>query len=700
MDKRQQRILIEQKEKLARDAAKLEQLWAGLDGEEVVAPTYTSRYEVPPPEPKDKTKYNKHNLVDIETFIKHPYFLDLKPYPWQILALKLFYAGSEGNTVLEINDSKKEETTGCDSCVWKYIVDNEIASAEQIEAEENFQTYLKPFNSRCLKCSRCPLKTRLTRLNYEIDNASDIDTENLLREIVENEPDDLFQSEIDLIDEIPDEAVKLQIKNKLRNKFQELVLIIGRRGSKSFMTVTIALYELYRLLSMKHPQKILNLPDFMEIHMLNVAKNEEQAKDSIFTPMKSMAVSSPFFQKYIGVDNALEMKFKTEKDLEENERRKAKGYAELDGTIVMKCGNASAGGLVGKTCWCIILDELAAMTGDNPNSGLDKKLYDELTPSIATFGKEGKIISLSNPKGPFGQLFTLYNTRLEDKMTLVLKLPTWHINANIDKLWLEDKRKNDPVEFNMQFGAEFGNNSQDPYLSSDDVNYAFDNCEQIKRLEEREPGAEYYCHVDPSNRSDYYAIAVVQAIPTGDRDIQGKAVKSFRVVHLQFWAPLKMKQPVPVREVEEYLMQLNSKFKFKQISFDQWGSLETLEKLKANGLPVVLKVFNKEYKDKIYLKLLEVFRDKRITFYKISSGQVRDLNNKIMDINEIPEARNQFMFLQKKWRNGRQQIEALTGYKDDICDAVAAAVYEADADMIAYKSLPRARIAYTGRGFR
>jgi phage terminase large subunit-like protein len=161
-----------------------------------------------------------------------------------------------------------------------------------------------------------------------------------------------------------------------------------------------------------------------------------------------------------------------------------------------------------------------------------------------------------------------------------------------------------------------------------------------------------------------------------------------------------MKQPVPVREVEEYLMQLNSKFKFKQISFDQWGSLETLEKLKANGLPVVLKVFNKEYKDKIYLKLLEVFRDKRITFYKISSGQVRDLNNKIMDINEIPEARNQFMFLQKKWRNGRQQIEALTGYKDDICDAVAAAVYEADADMIAYKSLPRARIAYTGRGFR
>jgi hypothetical protein len=698
--KKQQKQVMEQREKMIRDAAKLEQIFAQFEGDEDFESQYTSRYEVPAPEPKDTSKYNPNKLVDIETFITHPFFLNLRPYPWQILALKLFYAGAEGNTILEFNEAKKEEVTGCGDCVWKYVVDNEIDCAKKIEEEDSYQPVLKPFNSRCLQCLRCPVQARKTRLEHEIKIAADKESERLMTDILENELEDLFQSEIDLIDEIPDEAVKMQIKNKIRSKFQELVLIIGRRGSKSFMTVAIALYELYRLLSMKHPQKKLGLPDFQEIVILNVAKNEDQAKDSIFTPMKNSAVASPFFQKYIGVDNVLEMKFLTERDIEENDRRKARGLAELDGTIILKCGSSSASGLVGKTCWCIILDELAAMAGDNPNSGMDKKLYDELKPSIATFGKEGKIICLSNPKGPFGQLFTLYNTRLEDSMTLVLKIPTWQINANIDKLWLAAQKKNDPVEYNMQFGAEFGNNSQNPYLSPEDVDYAFVNSNQITRLEKRDTAGEYYCHVDPANRSDYYCIAVAEAIPTGITDVNGKMIKSFNIVHLHFWAPQKMKQPVPVREVEEYLINLHSNFRFKQISFDQWGSMETINKLQQMGLPVVLRVFNKEYKDKIYLNLLEVFRDKRIRFYKMSAGRVKDSREQWMEINEIPEAKDQFTFLQKKWKNGRQVIEALSGYKDDIPDAVAAAIHEANSDSVLMRTLPRARVAYTGGRIR
>jgi hypothetical protein len=56
--------------------------------------------------------------------------------------------------------------------------------------------------------------------------------------------------------------------------------------------------------------------------------------------------------------------------------------------------------------------------------------------------------------------------------------------------------------------------------------------------------------------------------------------------------------------------------------------------------------------------------------------------------------------LQKKWRNGRQIIEALSGYKDDIPDATAAAIYEADSESIITRTLPRSRVAYTGGRFR
>jgi hypothetical protein len=128
--------------------------------------------------------------------------------------------------------------------------------------------------------------------------------------------------------------------------------------------------------------------------------------------------------------------------------------------------------------------------------------------------------------------------------------------------------------------------------------------------------------------------------------------------------------------------------------------METINKLQQMGLPVVLRVFNKEYKDKIYLNLLEVFRDRRIRFYKMSAGKVKDSKGQWMDINEIPEAKDQFTFLQKKWKNGRQVIEALSGYKDDIPDAVAAAIHESDSNSVILRTLPRARVAYTGRTLR
>ena len=688
-----------QREKILRDAAKLTELW-GMDSNPGEAPVYKSRYDYPEPPAKDTSKYNPNKYVDIETFVKHPYFLNLNTFPWQTLALKLFYAGSEGNHNLEFSEFTDDIDKVCKNCVWNYILENEQKCADQIEKDEPYENVLNSENSRCLSCINCPLKTRQIRLDHELNKCDKKEIERILQDIKDTVAENKFQCEMDLIDEIPDKAVSLQIRNKFKFYFKELILVMGRRSGKSFLTVIIALYELYKLLKIKHPQKKYKLPDFQEIHIINVAFNQKQAKDSIFTPMKNLAIASSFFQRHVGVDNKLEMTFLTDYDIEENERRKAKGINLLEGTIIAQCGSSSAGGLVGKTCFAIIIDELAAMAGDSPDSGLDKKLYDELKPSLRTFGRDGKIVCLSNPKGPFGMLYKLYNERLEEPTTLILKVPTWIINANIEKDDLENEKKKDPIEFNMQYGAEFGTNSENPYLSPEDVEYAFNNSAALTRLEQRESGYEYYCHVDPSNRSDYYAIAVVHGVPTGEIDITGKKIKRYYVDHMHFWAPVQIKQPVPFAEVEKYLLELHSKFKFKQITFDQWHSAEMVQKLVGMGLPAKINVFNGEYKGKIYIALLEAFRNKRIEFYRMSGGKVIDKNGNTISINEVSEAKDQFLFLQKKWRNGRQIIEALSGYKDDLCDAVAAAIYECENEKHVARQLPKARVTYTGRAFR
>lgn len=701
----QKRIEADQREAMLRDAAKLEQLWRTIDnGENINDEEFlltANRYEVPAPAIKDQSKYNPNKFVDIETFITHPYYLGLKPYPWQILLLKLFYMGSEGNFCLKLNESKKEDTKGCEQCVWHSVFKSEVRCSKYDGDGIKPIPLIDPINSRCLTCSRCPKTIRETRLKQASIEASSKELEDMIKLLLEElEPVDKFQSEYDLIDEIPDDAIKTQILNKIGNKFQELVLIIGRRGTKSFLTYVMALYESYKLLALGHPQRKLGLPDTQEIHILNVAKNQMQAKDAIFTPMKNLALASPFFQGRIGVDNTLELKLLTNFDIDENERRKTKGLNPLPGSLILSCGSSSAKGLVGKTCWAIVLDELAAMAGDNPDVALDKQLYNELKPSLTTFGKDGKIICLSNPKGPFGHLYHLYNTRLDDPMTLVVKLPTWLSNANIDKNWLEAQKKQDPVEFAMQYGAEFGSNSQDPFLSPEDVNFAFDSSVRVTRAEEREPHHEYYCHVDPSNRSDYYALAVVHAVKTGDRMPTGVFKKKIFVDHIHYWAPLQLKQPVPVDEIEQYILDLHSKFRFKQVSFDQWHSSETIERLKKFGVPAVLKTFTHEYQDKIYMTILEAFREKNIQFYKNSCGYAVNKSGLSTPLYEIREAREQFTFLQKKWKNNKYKIEALTGYHDDICDAVAAAAHECTVDAAVAYSLPKSRIAQTGGGRR
>jgi hypothetical protein len=451
---------------------------------------------------------------------------------------------------------------------------------------------------------------------------------------------------------------------------------------------------------MGHPQARYGLMEFDEIVLLNVARNEEQAKKAIFSKIKQTVLASPFFQPYIGKDTELEMRFYTENDVKENERRSARSLNPFAGSLVLRCGSSNASGLVGLTCWCIIMDEVAAMAGDNPDSGVDYALYDDLKPSLATFGKDGKMMMLSNPKGPLGLLYDLHENRLEDPATLVMRLPTWLTNPNIDKAWLDDQKKKNPVEFTMQYGAEFGAASSDPMFDQDSIRRMFSSMRMIPRLEFAQPHIDYYCHLDPARTSDYYALSIAHT-----EEIYGtvgpdfKPLKRVVVDHIHFWNPQTKNQPISEREVENYVIDLHRRFRFKQVSIDQWNSQSSVITLQSRGVPIIERQFNKEYKEKIYTELTQLIREDRIDIYDLSSGAYSDAQNNKHNLNEIEEAKIQFLFLQKKWKGKRYYIEALSGYKDDICDAVAAVCYEALTNRIITRS-PRNRMVSFGGRYR
>lgn len=465
----------------------------------------------------------------------------------------------------------------------------------------------------------------------------------------------------------------------------------------SFLTAVITLYEVYRFLMMGHPQDRYPIMEFDIITILNVAVSEGQAKMAIFDKIRQLAESSPYFVQSIGKSTQLEMFFLTDHDKEENRRRVERGQEPMVGTIQLKSGHSSASGMVGGTMAVIIIDEMAEMAPASAEGGTDDELYDKLKPAISTFGRDGKMICISNPLGPYGKFYKLYEDSFEDNMVLMAQLPTWLSNPYIEQAYLDQQKKKNPSTYHVYYGAKFGSSGSDAWISDAHVKRAFEHIGRSRRAENGAPLTRYFAHLDPAKSSDYYTLVVCHAEPMESGiGPDGKPLQRVIVDHMHVWRPKGKNQPINSDEVDRYILQLATRFKFAQISYDQWNSQSSISKLTNHGLLAVNKTFDMKYKASIYGELYELFNDGRIVFY--NQDTVYENNGVVEELLEVTECRKQFINLQRKFNGKSFKIEALPGFHDDFPDAVAACAYETLKDKI-YSTLPRTRSAMF-RGLR
>ena len=468
----------------------------------------------------------------------------------------------------------------------------------------------------------------------------------------------------------------------------------------SFMVSVIALYEVYRLLMMGNPQQRYSLLDFDIITILNVASSEDTAKSAIFDKIKNLVETSPYFSQYLGkAPTSLKIYFLTPADIEENERRGKMGMGSLDGTIVLQSGHSNSATMVGRTVFTVIIDEMAAMsTSSAETEGVDEALYSMLKPSLATFGMQGKMICISNPLGPQGKFYKLYQNSFIDKTMLMLQLPTWLSNPTVPKEFLESEQLKDPTSFNMHYGAQFGVTGASPFLPEWSVNEAFDRGSNKRRLEQGYSNIQYFAHLDPAFSSDNYTLAVVH-IESMPRTLgaDGKDAKSIVVDHMMVWRP-RTGYPIDSSIVDDYIIDLSNRFKFAQISYDHWGSQASISKLMQYGLRVVQKQFSNSYQNLIFSEMFDLFTTGRMDIYNVNS--LVEIDGQMMSLEECAECKKQMLTLQKRWRNNSTyKVEALKGNHDDFPDCIAAAGYEA-LKFKEYQRLAKPKSIYTGPRFR
>jgi len=471
--------------------------------------------------------------------------------------------------------------------------------------------------------------------------------------------------------------------------FRELVLVLGRRSGKDFLTSLIALYEVMRLLEIPGgcPFKFYNMAEGNPIFILTVATSSDQAR-ILFMEIKEKMTSSEYFRDKIGHMEADKISLLTPKDKEKSKKIMEDGFdnaaSKIKGSVVIMSGHSNSESLLGKRIYALLLDEVASFkTTGGATSG--DRIYSALTPATAEFirrtgvhdpetGKEitvtdSKIISISSPRSEEGQLFHLYNTTPEAESRLAFKLPTWKVNINIehDKLRKEFKFMSEN-EFGMEFGAEFSGTAGEKFIPDHYVDEAIEIGEEIG-LTQREvgiPGMIYYAHLDPALSSHNYALVVLHVeermrlTERGGQIIKEKT-KMFIVDHMKFWQPIGNKS-INVYEVDKYIADLARRFRFAKVSYDSWNSEASVRMLRRKGVPTVITAFNRAYKMRIYDHLEQLFVNHQLALpRKGIASETLEMELKCLKRVYLPTGF-------KIEANPEAQITT-----DDLCDALAGA---------------------------
>jgi hypothetical protein len=374
------------------------------------------------------------------------------------------------------------------------------------------------------------------------------------------------------------------------------VWALGRRSGKTLMSAIVATYAA-TMLADEYKKHLRPGENF---YVVSVANTLDQSKIAL-RGVKDLINNSPILKPLIV--------------------RETSDTLELSNGAVFKALPASSRSGRGMACPLLIFDELAHAVDTEGGNAAGSSLYQALSPSVAQFGRLGKILMLSSPwtqAGIFYDLFKQANSGQFDHMQVV-NLATWAVNPNISQDWLEQEKARDPDLFRIEYGAEFSQSLAaflDPALVDAAVNHHRDLLPPLPKFQ-----GQYYLSLDPAKGGrDAYTACIVH--------MDGK-----RLV-LDKWHEFKpsfqdgKKTQVAIAEVEDWILEHHKFYRFAKVILDQYNSQSTIQRLKGR-LPIEELTWSVPTKTKAFSKLRELFNGGNIELYPHSKG-IQQLKNLIV----------------------------------------------------------------------
>ena len=244
-------------------------------------------------------------------------------------------------------------------------------------------------------------------------------------------------------------------------RFGEIVLPVGRRGSKTVLIVSSAGYLVYNLFEKLEMDffKYFSLIKTNPLYITFVSNNKNNSSKP-YSMLRTFINGSDFLNKYIyydGNDQIILLSPIGYNMLQEG------SYVEGEYQLIIT-HSVPSGQIRGDTNIFVSLDEFCFLRDSgspNKTKYLDEELYDAVVPSTTTLidpktgNSWGIAAILSSVNGKNNQMYKLYQSSFGDNNTLMFHLPSFYINRNLHHETLKSKYRKSKTIYLVEYLSHF-----------------------------------------------------------------------------------------------------------------------------------------------------------------------------------------------------------------------------------------------------
>lgn len=377
-------------------------------------------------------------------------------------------------------------------------------------------------------------------------------------------------------------------KGILSEQYTEGVALWGIGSGKSLLSEVLSCLFVHWLLCLENPHKYFKIAKDKPIVVMNMGTTATQAKNVIFSGIKTMIENSPFFKSFNPEVLATEIRFPQK-------------------NISIICGNSQETAPIGQNILFATLDE-AAWYLDTNDKSVAENIYSVMRNRIVSrFGNKGFMFVISAPRyvddfitrlyekaqtltNMYWSSFKTWEVKDKEKMSS----ETFEFDAGNGEIWIvpidfRNSARENPEKFMRDFGARPSMVLEAFDRDSDIIDR---NCNIVRESPVDDKGRfkewfkgdsrPRFIHIDLALKKD--ACGFAMATTNGTTTInEEKTWKVYIDLMMQIKAPTNGE--IQFSEVRQIIYTLQDRgFNIKLVTFDGWQSADSIQILKARRI--------------------------------------------------------------------------------------------------------------------